>query len=266
MPMRTSSLYAVAILPLAAILVAGCMVPTSKLKAVQAENDSLKKLLDDKEKEINTQQDVFRKRFEDASRQLDLYKKQASAPRPETEKAVKAADDEQKKWEDQIRALGVGSVRDGRLVLEGELVFDSGKTTVSKKGGQALDKVAAAFKAKDVLIQIDGHTDATPLKRPTSIKAYGDNMGLAADRALAVFRYLEKKGIPEKSMQIRSLGASCPIAGNATEASRAKNRRVEILFIPASLVQRHEVREPATETKETKPPAKETKPPAKSPK
>jgi len=236
--MKAKALTALALLPLAALFVAGCMVPASKYKALQAENESLKSLLDGKEKEINTQQDAFRKRFEDASRELELYKKQASAPKPETAKAVKAADDEQKKWEDQIRALGIGDVRDGRLVLQGELVFDLGKTTISRKGGQALDKIATAFKGKDVLIQIDGHTDATPLKRPTSIKTYGDNMGLAADRALAVYRYLEKKGIPEKSMLIRSLGASWPMAGNATEASRAKNRRVEILFIPASMVPR----------------------------
>ena len=37
----------------------------------------LKKLLDEKEKEINTQQDSFRKLFEDASRQMEVYKKQA---------------------------------------------------------------------------------------------------------------------------------------------------------------------------------------------
>ncbi|HUT35836.1 MAG TPA: OmpA family protein [Planctomycetota bacterium] len=236
--MRTKVAMALALLPAAALLVAGCMVPASKYKAVQAENDSLKKLLDDKEKEINTQQDAFRKRFEDASRQLELYKKQATAPKPETEKAVKAVDDERKKWEDQIRALGIGDVRDGRLVLQGELVFDTGKTTVSKRGAQALDKIAAAFKAKDVIIQIDGHTDATPVKRPTSLRVYGDNMGLGADRALAVFRYLAKKGIPEKNMFVRSFGESWPVAGNATEPSRAKNRRVEILFIPASLVPR----------------------------
>lgn len=238
--MRTKMLRALLLGPTLGVLVTGCLVPASKYKALQSENESLKKLLDEKEKEINTQQDIFRKRFEDASRQLEIYKKQATAPKPETEKAVKAIDEERKKWEDQIRALGIGDVRDGRLVLQGELLFESGKTTISKKGEAALDKIAAAFKGKDVIIQIDGHTDSVPLKRPATVKAYGDNMGLAAERALAVFRYLVKKGIPERNMFIRSFGGSWPIAGNATEASRAKNRRVEILFVPASLVPRHE--------------------------
>ncbi len=238
--MKARAVAALLVLPALLVLAAGCMVPLSKYKALEGENESLKKLLDEKEKEINTQQDAFRKRFEDASRQLELYKKQAAAPKPETEKAVKAVDDERKRWEDQVRALGIGSVRDGRLVLEGELLFELGKATISKKGEAALDKVAAAFKGKDVIIQIDGHTDATPLRRRTSIAAYGDNMGLAADRALAVFRYLRKKGIPEKNMYIRSFGDSWPVAGNTTEASRAKNRRVELFFVPASLVPRHE--------------------------
>ncbi|MBM4037312.1 MAG: OmpA family protein [Planctomycetes bacterium] len=233
--MRTRTLAALALLPALALFATGCLVTTGKYRGVQAENEGLKKLLDDKEKEMNTLQDTFRKRFEDASRQVEMYKKQATAPKPEAEKAVKAMDDERKKWEDQIRALGIGSVRDGRLVLEGELLFDTGKTTVSKKGEAALDKIAAKFKGQDVFIQIDGHTDSTPVKRAASIRAYGDNMGLAADRALAVFRYLEKKGIPEENMCIRSFGAACPIAG---EASKERNRRVEIFFVPAALVPR----------------------------
>ncbi len=270
MPMRTKLLTALLLAPVLMVLAAGCVVPQSKYKALQAENDSLKKVLDEKEKEINTQQDLFRKRFEDASRQIEIYKKQASAPKPEGEKAVQAMDAERKKWEDQIRALGIGDVHDGRLVLQGELVFDLGKTTISKKGEGALDKIATHFRGKDVIIQIDGHTDATPLKRPTTIKAYGDNMGLAADRALAVFRYLAKKGIPERNMYIRSFGGAWPVTGNATEASRAKNRRVEILFVPAAIVPRHEapdVKEPAkppkeppkATTKEAPPKAKDSK-------
>lgn len=242
MPMIRKGLPVFLLLSPALVLSTGCVVPQAKFKAVQAENDNLKKLLDEKEKEINTQQDSFRKRFEDVSRQLDLYKKQAAAPKPETEKAVKALNDETKRFEDQVRALGIGDVRDGRLVLQGELLFEPGKTSISKKGEQALDKIAAAFKGRDVLIQVDGHTDATPLKRPASVKAYGDNMGLAADRALAVFRYLVKKGIPEKNLFIRSFGASWPVASNATEASRARNRRVEILFIPGSMIPRPDVK------------------------
>lgn len=238
MRMTKKALLILTMAPCLAVLATGCMVPASKYKAVEAENENIKKLLDDKEKELNTQQDSFRKRFEDASRQLDIYKKQAAAPKPETEQAVKAIDTEQKKFEDQVKALGIGEMRDGRLVLQGELVFDPGKTTISKKGAAALDKIAAAFKGKDVLIQIDGHTDATPLKRAASLKAYGDNMGLAADRALAVCRHLEKKGIAERNMFIRSFGSAWPVAGNAKEASQAKNRRVEILFIPASLIPR----------------------------
>jgi len=236
--MKPRVLARLVLLPALAVAVGGCLVPLKKYKALQAENENLKRLLDDREEELNTQQDSFRKRFEDVSRQLELYKKQAAAPKPETQKAVKAIDDERKRFEDQVRALGIGEVRDGRLVLQGALLFDLGKTTISKKGSAALSKIAAAFKGKDVLIQIDGHTDSTPIKRAASLRAYHDNMGLAAARALAVYRALARKGIPEKHMFIRSFGSSWPAASNATAASRARNRRVEILFIPQSLVKR----------------------------
>ena len=221
------------------LLTTGCMVPLQKYKTLQADRDRLASLLEERESELNAAQDSFRKRFEDVSRELDLYKTQAGASKTEADaarKALETAGKKTKEFEDQIKALGVGEVRDGRLVLQGSLLFDLGKDTVSSQGTRVLDKIAAAFKGKDVLIQIDGHTDNVPVKRPGSLKAFGDNMGLSADRALTVYRHLAKKGIPEKTMFIRAFGQSWPVAPNAAEPGRAKNRRVEILFIPTSML------------------------------
>ena len=219
----------------------GCMVPKSKYDALQKENSRLASLLDEKEKDMTTAQDSFRKRFEDASRELALYKGQASASQAEAEKARKAFEDaqkESKKFEDEIRALGVGEVRDGRLVLQDSVLFKLGEDTLSVEGKHALDKIAGAFKAREVLIQIDGHTDNTAIVKPSTRKLHGDNMGLSAHRALAVYRYLASSGIAERNMYIRGFGPSWPVAGSATPAAKAKNRRVEILFIPASMVRR----------------------------
>jgi flagellar motor protein MotB len=238
-PMRTKGTVALAMFPALLLLATGCMVSQSKYKALEAERDGLAKQLEERDKDLAAVQDSFRKRFEDASRELEAYKKQAAAAKTETtDKTIKAADTERKKLEDQIRALGIGEVRDGRLVLQGSLLFTVGKATVSKDGEKALDKIATAFKGKDVLIQIDGHTDSQPVKSAVARRLYEDNMGLAADRALAVYRYLARKGIHERSMFVRSLGGLSPIASNATEAGRGKNRRVEILFIPSSLIPR----------------------------
>jgi chemotaxis protein MotB len=217
------------------------MVPASKYNKLKGEHDRLTQLLSEKDSELLAAQDSFRKRFEDVSREIDLYKEQASDSKDAAEAARKELDAYRagaKKREDELRAIGVGSVRDGRLVLQASLLFALGSDQLSQQGQRALDKVAAAFRGKDVLIQVDGHTDTTPIVKDATRKAHVDNMGLSAHRALAVYRHLAQKGIPRRNLYIRAFGPYWPVASNLTAASKANNRRVEILFIPASMVPR----------------------------
>ena len=232
---------------LLALLVAtpGCLVTKRTYNKLKADNDRLAKLLDERESELAGAQDSFRKRLADLSREIDLYKKQATGSKADAAKAraaLDAASKQAKMFEDQIRALGVGEVRDGRLVLQAALLFPLGEAALSNQGKLALGKVAAAFKGKDVLVQIDGHTDTTKIVKPITKKLHVDNMGLSAHRALAVARYLASQGIAERNMYIRGFGPSWPVASNATPASKQRNRRVEILFIPASMVPRPKAR------------------------
>jgi outer membrane protein OmpA-like peptidoglycan-associated protein len=239
--MTASRTIAPALLVALLLATPGCLVSRGKFNKLKAENGRLTGLLDERESELASAQDSFRKRVDDLSREIDLYKKQATGSSAEAQKARAALAEARKKaktFEDQIRALGVGEVRDGRLVLQAALLFGLGDDTLSPQGRPALDKVAAAFKGKDVLIQIDGHTDTTAIVRDATKKAHRDNMGLSAHRALAVFRYLAAKGIAERNMYIRGFGPHWPVVNNATAASKAKNRRVEILFIPAAMVPR----------------------------
>jgi len=238
--MRTRRLAALALLGLF-LFAQGCVVPVSKYRKLQEEHDRLAKLLEEREGDLSRAQDSFRKRTEDLSRQLDLYQKQASASKTEADAAHKALEEARKKtesFENELKALGVGEVRDGRLVLQGSLLFGLGDDAVTPQGRHALDKIAAAFKSKDVLIQINGHTDNIPVKKAKTKAAHGDNMGLSAHRAIAVCRYLARRGIPERKMFIRAFGATWPVASNTTPAGQAKNRRVEILFIPSVMVPR----------------------------
>ncbi|MFH8593751.1 OmpA family protein [Streptomyces rimosus] len=84
-------------------------------------------------------------------------------------------------------------------------------------------------------------TIATEIKRQhaTSLRVFGftDNLGTAAhglvlskDRANAVQRELAKTLGPTITFQIRGYGEEYPIADNATEEGRKKNRRVEVSF------------------------------------
>ncbi|AWV05813.1 OmpA family protein [Marilutibacter maris] len=72
-------------------------------------------------------------------------------------------------------------------------------------------------------LSIDGHTDATG--------DAGHNQALSEARAKSVVAALVARGIDGGRLQARGLGQSEPVADNATEQGRAKNRRVELVRI-----------------------------------
>lgn len=75
-----------------------------------------------------------------------------------------------------------------------------------------------------VKIEIQGHTD----NRGT----VPDNAALSNDRAFTVFDMILQAGIPKSRLTgFKGFGASKPIADNATEFGRAKNRRTEFLIV-----------------------------------
>lgn len=101
------------------------------------------------------------------------------------------------------------------------LTFESGSATLRPASRDQLQNVASILMAyPDVHIKIGGYTDNT-----------GDaaaNMRLSQDRADAVRRELEVLGIPPTRLAAEGYGAQHPVADNATEAGRAKNRRIAL--------------------------------------
>lgn len=74
-------------------------------------------------------------------------------------------------------------------------------------------------------------------QRSVTINAHTDNVGtpeanqkLSERRAEAVKNYLVRKGVESALLQTAGYGATQPLAPNDTPASRAKNRRVELLI------------------------------------
>jgi outer membrane protein OmpA-like peptidoglycan-associated protein len=54
---------------------------------------------------------------------------------------------------------------------------------------------------------------------------------LSENRAKEVVKYLTEKGIQAQRLTYKGYGATQPIADNATEKGRAKNRRTELKVI-----------------------------------
>ena len=107
-----------------------------------------------------------------------------------------------------------------KLVLEG-VNFDFDKATLRQEDIGSLDNDVATLKSwGDVDIEVAGHTD--------SMGSDAYNMKLSQQRAEAVRNFLISRGVAADRLTAKGYGESQPVADNATEEGRFKNRRVEL--------------------------------------
>jgi chemotaxis protein MotB len=132
-----------------------------------------------------------------------------------------------------------------------QLRFESGEAKIKPEGYQVLDELIAYLKtaAGDQLIRVEGHADNMEIG-PSLKSRYQTNWDLSKARAGGVLRYLtEKGGIDSAKLSSVGYGDTKPMASNATEVGRQKNRRVDIvLYSPESAAEQSE---PAAKPAET---------------
>ena len=108
--------------------------------------------------------------------------------------------------------------------LDAEFFFKPGSAKLTSKAQARIEKIATDIGARgrgEVLVT--GHTDSRP-----GINM--DNQELSEKRATAVVKVLKPllgKGNPLKAI---GKGQSAPVASNATDSGRAKNRRVTVTY------------------------------------
>jgi chemotaxis protein MotB len=113
-----------------------------------------------------------------------------------------------------------------RLVTDGVL-FDSGSAVVKSGGRPTLAQIGRIIDHEGRHpVRVEGHTD----DRPIATSQYPSNWQLSGARAAAVVQQLNGAGVSAKRMSLAGYAAQHPIAGNATPAGRAQNRRVEIIL------------------------------------
>ncbi len=112
------------------------------------------------------------------------------------------------------------------LTLNGALLFDSGSAEIKTDSLPILEKIGVILrKYGKSIIEIEGHTDNVPIHN----SKFSDNNELSSARALSVFNYLvDNSGLDPAKVKHTGRGEYVPIADNATEIGRSKNRRVEI--------------------------------------
>ncbi len=110
--------------------------------------------------------------------------------------------------------------KDGRIALE--IHFDTGKATIKPESQRIVGEIAALLTGHaELRVSIEGHTDNTGTPQ--------GNKTLSDARAKAVVEAVVAQGVEASRLSAAGWGQDKPVADNATEEGRAKNRRVEVV-------------------------------------
>jgi chemotaxis protein MotB len=123
----------------------------------------------------------------------------------------------------------VGASREGIVIsLNGNMLFDSGKSDLKPRGMILLDTLAERLRTMPNEIRIEGHTDNIPIATPL----YPSNWELSSARATTVGRYLaEHSEVAPNRLIAAGYGEYRPVAPNDTREGRARNRRVDLVVL-----------------------------------
>lgn len=112
------------------------------------------------------------------------------------------------------------------ITINGALLFDSGKATLTDEATGIIDNLAMILaEYNNNIIEIEGHTDNVPM----SSGRYENNDVLSMYRALYVAdRIRSVTKLNPAYIKSAGRGEYVPIADNSTAEGRARNRRVEI--------------------------------------
>lgn len=137
-------------------------------------------------------------------------------------------DNQERQLRDQLRGSEVEVRRSGdTLIIDvpQQVSFDFDSADLRPEGRDALRQVAGVLVNNPrTTIDVIGHTD--------SVGRADYNQALSQRRAQSVATYLISQGVRGDRILTDGRGATQPIATNATEQGRARNRRVEIQINP----------------------------------
>jgi chemotaxis protein MotB len=121
-------------------------------------------------------------------------------------------------------------VQSGRGItveINASVLFQEGEAGLTGNARETLRTVAGLLKDDQHAIEVEGHTDTTPIRNA----AFPSNWELSAVRASTVVRLFVESGVPERRLAAVGRGANQPIASNDDPAGRARNRRVAVTIL-----------------------------------
>ena len=118
-----------------------------------------------------------------------------------------------------------------KAIIPTPVLFASGDAMLNETVYAILDGITHIARKNDLAVQVEGHTDNMPIET----EAFPSNWELSTMRAVNILRYMEKNGgLPAKRLVAIGFAEYRPAADNATPEGRQKNRRIEIIFRPAT--------------------------------
>jgi chemotaxis protein MotB len=111
--------------------------------------------------------------------------------------------------------------------INASVLFDEGDAALVGNAHETLGTVAGLLKDDTHAIEVEGHTDTTPIANA----AFPSNWELSAVRASTVVRLFANSGVAERRLAAVGRGANQPIASNDDPIGRARNRRVAVTIL-----------------------------------
>lgn len=147
---------------------------------------------------------------------------------------------EKEALERRLSALARGAalqIEDGKFILQGEVLFDSGSDELRPEGAQLMTRLGQALgpvlvAEPDQAVMVGGHTDNVPIRT----ERFPSNWALSTARAEAVAKVLIAAGLSPERLVVAGFGSHRPRRDNGTEESRRQNRRIEVLLVPIKSV------------------------------
>ena len=121
------------------------------------------------------------------------------------------------------------------ISLADNMLYKSGSYEISERAEETLGKIAKIIMDyKDYDVLIEGNTDNVPINTDApSMKNIRNNWDLSALRASSVVQYLQNRfGVAPKRLTAGGRGEYNPVADNATELGKQRNRRTQIIITP----------------------------------
>lgn len=116
------------------------------------------------------------------------------------------------------------------ISLADNMLYKSGSYEIGERAGETLSKIAKIIKDyNDYDVLVEGNTDNVPISQ----KNIRNNWDLSALRASSVVQALQNQyGVDPKRLSAAGRGEYNPIASNATEKGKQRNRRTQIIITP----------------------------------